>query len=120
MVVLVGDNDSVVAVAANASGPIELTVLFSTDAKLVVKDPLRCEDLDAVVGAIGDEDKAFPGTANTPGPAELAVVLTLHAESKNGRADVAVAAACANFQPGQKKTAVALAKLMKFTKLFKE
>jgi hypothetical protein len=54
VVVLVGDNDSVVAVAANASRPIELTVLFSTDAKLVVKDPLRCEDLDAVVGAIGD------------------------------------------------------------------
>ena len=50
MVVLVSNDDPVVAVAADAGWPIELTILFTPNSELVMEDALGGEDLDAVVG----------------------------------------------------------------------
>ena len=59
MVVFVSDDDSVVAVAADAGRAVELPVLLTPDPELVVEDALRSEDLDPVVGSVGDQDEAF-------------------------------------------------------------
>ena len=101
VVVLVSDDDAVVAVAADAGWPIELSVLLPADAELVMEDPLRCEDLDAVVGAVGDQDEAFLGAADAPRATKLPVFLALGSEREDGRADVVVVATGPNLKPGE-------------------
>jgi hypothetical protein len=49
MVVFVCDDDPVLAVAADAGGAVELTVLLAPDAELVVENALRSEHFDSVV-----------------------------------------------------------------------
>lgn len=98
MVVLVSDDDPVVAVAEDTGGPIKLPVLLSPGSEFVVKDSLRRVNLDPIVGTIRNQDVTFAGAANAPRPAKLSVLLSFHPEAEDRSPDVVVVAAGANFK----------------------